>query len=52
MNPNYPNILGRLSQLRDAARYHKQPFLLQETEARECITVVEQLAKDARRSIV
>jgi hypothetical protein len=52
MNPKYPKILGRLSQLRNAARYHKQPFLLQETEARECITAVGQLAEDVRRSIV
>jgi len=52
MNPKCSKILGRLSQLRNAARYHKQPFLLQETEARECITAVEQLAEEVRRSIV
>jgi hypothetical protein len=26
MNPKYSKILGRLSQLRNAARYHKQRF--------------------------
>jgi uncharacterized protein (UPF0332 family) len=51
MDPRYPKILDRLSQLRNAARYNKQTFLLEEAEALEYIMAIEQLAKHFRKSI-
>jgi hypothetical protein len=51
MNPEYSRVLGRLSQLRDAARYNKEEFKLDSSTGSEYIRLVEQLAEDVKKAI-
>lgn len=50
-NTRYSNLLGNLSRLRDEARYHKRPFSLEETEARQYISTVEQIVQEVQTEI-
>lgn len=52
MNSEYSKVLGRLSQLRDAARYNKKEFKIDNSTASEYVRLVEQLADDVKKAIV
>jgi hypothetical protein len=51
IDPRYSKALGDLSRLRDGARYHKREFRLDDSQAKEHIKIVEELAKEVGRSI-
>ena len=50
MDPRYSKTLGDLSRLRDEARYDKRPLSLKDSNAKEYINTVQQLAKEVMRS--
>jgi hypothetical protein len=50
-NTRYSSLLGKLSRLRDETRYHKRPFSLEETEAQQYISTVEQVVQEVQREI-
>jgi HEPN domain-containing protein len=50
-NTRYSSLLGNLSRLRDETRYHKRPFSLEETEAQQYISTVEQVVQEVQREI-
>jgi uncharacterized protein (UPF0332 family) len=47
----YSKMLGRLSAMRDEARYHKRPFNLEDSVALEYLKTAEELAEYVRSSI-
>ena len=51
-NTRYSSLLGNLSRLRDETRYHKRPFSLEETEAQQYISTVEQVVQEVQREII
>jgi uncharacterized protein (UPF0332 family) len=50
MDPLYSKTLGDLSRLRDEARYDKRPLSLKDSNAKEYINTVQELAKEVMSS--
>ena len=50
-NTRYSNLLGNLSRLRDEARYNKRPFSLEQSEAQQYISAVEELVQAVQREV-